>query len=183
MNQAIQKEPTKLTAKQNAQGDIINLIIEDHKQLKQLVKILKNSEKDIDARMEAFAEFAPALTNHSKSEEHSLYAAMKQVESLRSETLEGSVEHGLADQMMEEIKRTSDQDLWTAKAKVLAELVEHHIKEEEDDLLPDYRKNSDIEERLEIGQKFLKLKTAMAEQGNDDAPPEETISTRNQVKH
>ena len=41
---------------------------------------------------------------------------------------------------------------------MLAEIVEHHIQEEEDDLLPDYRKSSDKQERLELGQKFLDAK-------------------------
>lgn len=167
--------------KQNSKGDIINLILEDHKSLKRLIKVLKNSEKEFDVRMEAFEEFAPLLVNHAKSEEQSLYIEMKKDEELREEALEGDVEHGLADQLLEEVKRTEDEDMWSAKVKVLAELVEHHIEEEEEELLPDYRKESELEERIQLGAKFLKLKTNMAEMGNDDAPSEE-LSDEDEVR-
>ncbi len=164
-----EKPTVKLTA---SESDIINLIKEDHKPLKKLIRILKDSEKEIEERIEAYAEFAPLLVNHAKSEEQSLYVAMKQNSELREEGLEGDVEHGLADQLIEEIRRTEDDDLWSAKVKVLAELVEHHIQEEEDELLPDYRNNSDAADRVKVGQEFLRLKTLMMEQGNEDSPSE-----------
>ncbi len=162
----------KLTA---AESDIVRLIMEDHKPLKKLIRTLKDSEAAIEERMEAYAEFAPLLVNHAKSEEQSLYVAMKKVDDLRCEALEGDVEHGLADQLVEEIRRTEDEDLWSAKVKVLAELVEHHIQEEEDELLPDYRQNSDPAERMKVGQEFLRLKTLLMEQGNEDSPSESSL--------
>ena len=58
------KPPAKTTSskKLNSNSDVINLILEDHKPLKQLIKIMKNSDKGIDARMAAFAEFAPLFS-------------------------------------------------------------------------------------------------------------------------
>ena len=168
---------SKSTGRAKKQADIIQLIMEDHKPLKRLIKVLKKPENSFDMRMKAFTEFAELLVNHAKPEELSLYVNMKQDEDMRSEALEGDVEHGLADQLLEEIKRTEDEDMWTAKVKVLAELVEHHIEEEEEELLPDYRKNSEIDERIELGQKYLDLKTKMAEEGNDDAPSEKTMKS------
>ena len=85
---------------------------------------------------------------------------------------EGDIEHGLADQLVEEIKRTEDDDMWSARVKVLAELVEHHIEEEEEELLPDYKNNSETAERMQLGQLFLKLKTQLLEQGGEDSPRE-----------
>lgn len=171
---------TKENFKENS--DIINLIMEDHKPLKKLIKILKDSEKSFEERIEAYAEFAPLLINHSKSEEESLYVVMKTNDELRQEAMEGDVEHALADQLLEEIKRTEDEDLWSAKVKVLAELIEHHVKEEEEELLPDYRKHTDPEERFKVGQKFLLLKTKMAEKGNEDSPSELNLK-KTDTKH
>ena len=163
------------TTDRKTSNDIIQLILEDHKSLKKLIQVMKDSESSIEEREEAFGEFAPLIGCHAKPEEESLYVAMKELTGLRSEAFEGDVEHGLADQLIEEIKRTDDEDLWVARVKVLAELVEHHVEEEEKDLLPDYRKNSDLEVRIQLGQKYLKIKTDYAEKGNDDAPSESTM--------
>lgn len=159
---------------QSAEGDIITLILEDHKPLKQLIKIMKDSEADENEVAEAFDEFAPMLVNHAKSEEQSLYVHLKDTrdEDLRTEGFEGDVEHTLADQLLEEIPRTEDADEWRAKVKVLAELVEHHIEEEEDEMLPDFRKKSELETRVQLGEQFLRLKTIMHQQGDDDSPSE-----------
>lgn len=155
-----------------SQTDIVNLILEDHKPLKQLIKVMKDTDKDLEVRADAFAEFAPLLISHAKPEEQVLYTFMKSDEELREEGFEGDVEHQLADQMVEEIMRTEDQDLWSARVKVLAELVEHHIEEEEEELLPDFKKNSEVKERSKMGEMFLRLKTEMLAKGGLDTVPE-----------
>jgi hemerythrin superfamily protein len=156
--------------------DIVSLILQDHKPLKQLIKIMKSSERDFSERQQAFAEFAPLLVAHAKPEEWALYSYMKDDEEMRSEAFEGDVEHGLADQMAEEAKRTDDQDVFSAKIKVLAELVEHHIKEEEEDLLPDFKKHASAEEREILGRRFIAFKNQIESEGSDDAPTERTTA-------
>lgn len=164
------------TASTESNSDIIQLILEDHKRLKKLIQTLKNTDKEIPTRMIAFEEFAPLLVTHAKPEEEVLYRELKKGESLREEGFEGDVEHGLADQLLEEVKRTTeDEDLWSARVKVLAELVEHHIEEEEETMLPKYRKQSTAQERETLGTKFLRLKEKLEEMGGDDTVPEDTV--------
>ena len=139
-------------------GDIIQLILNDHKPLKKLIKVMKNQDKDIEIRRSAFEDFMPLLIVHAKSEELVLYTYMKSDKDLRTEAFEGDVEHGLADQMLEEARRTDDDDLWSARVKVLAELVEHHIEEEEESLLPDFKKSSDSDTRVALGEKYISKK-------------------------
>lgn len=152
--------------------DIVNMILEDHKPLKELIEIMKDTDKEPEERADAFAQFAPLLISHAKPEEQVLYTVMKANEGLREEGFEGDVEHMLADQLVEEIMRTDDDDLWSARVKVLAELVEHHIEEEESELLPDFKKNSEPRQRQKMGQQFLMLKTKMLEQGGLDTVKE-----------
>jgi hemerythrin-like domain-containing protein len=156
-------------------NDLVHMILQDHKPLKQLIKIMKNFDVDINERRTAFEQFAPLLVAHAKPEEKVLYAYMKNSQPLREEGFEGDVEHGLADQMLEEVKRTQDEDLLGARIKVLADLVEHHIQEEENALLPDFRKISAQSERVELGDKFMRLKAEIEAEGSDDAPPERQI--------
>ena len=155
--------------------DIVSLILKDHKPLKKLIKIMKDVDENLSKRKEAFAEFAPLLVAHAKSEEKILYVFMKKEAELRRDGLEGDVEHGLADQLVEEAKRTDDEDWWSARVKVLAELVEHHIEEEEDTILPDFKKKCKISERKELGGYYLNVKAKIESRGSDDAPPERRL--------
>ena len=171
-----QQSQTPAVKKNETDFDILNMIIEDHKPLKQLIKVLKDDENDLHERKAAFKEFAVLLVTHAKPEEQTLYVAMKKHEDLRASGFEGEVEHGIADQLIEEIKRTkNDDDLWSARVKVLAEIVEHHIEEEEEEMIPDFRKNSEIKERISLGQSFLNLKTKLLEKSGEDSPNEMTM--------
>ncbi|MGZ3690165.1 MAG: hemerythrin domain-containing protein [Pseudobdellovibrio sp.] len=154
-------------------SDIVDFLLKDHKPLKKWVKIMKDSEKPLAERIAAFQEFAPALIAHSKPEEETFYARMKHDEELRAEAFEGEVEHGLADQMLEEIKRTTDDDLLSARIKVLAELVEHHILEEESLLIPDFVKEIGLQERAKIGNHFLQAKADYLAAGSDNIIPDQ----------
>lgn len=155
-------------------SDIVELIFEDHRPLKDFIAVMKNVELPIQQRREAAENFAIQLVAHAKPEERVLYTAMKSHKELMTDALEGETEHSLADQMLEEIKRVDNDEAWTAKVKVLAELVEHHIKEEEHDVLPEVRKTLSLQERERLGAAFLDEKSKMFEVGADDAPPEET---------
>lgn len=172
---SVKKSVNRTRARDSAE-DIISMILEDHKPLKSLIKIMKNSDKyDLTERQNAFEEFCPRLITHAKPEEQTMYVYMKGEEELREGGFEGDVEHQLADQMIEEAKRTEDEDLWSARVKVLAELVEHHIKEEEEELLPDFRRHSEKAERQKMGEQFLRLKSRIEAKGGVDSPSEDTI--------
>lgn len=168
-------KPVKVMANKSKEAgdDIIDLILNDHKPLKKLIKVLKNSDTELEVRQNAFEEFAPLLTVHAKPEERTMYLFMKDDEELREQGFEGDVEHALADQLVEEIKRTDEEDLWSARVKVLAELVEHHIEEEEDELLPDFKKHSEKEERVNLGKEFMRLKQELENMGGKDTVEEE----------
>lgn len=163
--------------------DIVSIIMEDHKPLKELIEIMKDSEKPAEQRLAAFNEFAPALIAHAKPEEEILYNYMKNDDDLREEGCEGEVEHILADQLVEEIKRTDDDDMRSAKIKVLAELVEHHIEEEEDELLPDFKKESDADVRSKLGNAFLELKLKYLAAGDENIIPDPKSEKERNLSH
>lgn len=168
---------TKVTSSAvDRQTDIVEAILEDHKPLKELIKVMKDSESEIAVRKAAFQEFAPLLIAHAKPEEETLYVFMKANEEFREGGFEGDVEHQLADQLLEECKRTTDDELLGARIKVLAELVEHHIEEEEEELLPDFKKNSDEAERLKLGNRFFGLKASYLAAGDDNVIPDPALN-------
>lgn len=158
-----------------SEEDIIDLILADHKPLKQLIKTMKSERAEDSEKIQAFKEFARLLTAHAKAEEEALYSYMKKVKDLREHGYEGQVEHNLADQVVEEAKRATEKDLKLAQIKVLAELVEHHIEEEEEEMLPEFRKETNLEDREDIGRHYLALKEEIEAEGSDDAPREKDI--------
>lgn len=143
-------------------GEIISFIKRDHKPLKELISVLKDPDAKIVEKRPAFKKFQTLLLRHAHAEEQSLYVELKSRKDMRIEAIEGDVEHGLADGLMNKIETTNgaapnDNDSWMAKVKVLAELVDHHIKEEEEEMLKTVGKEFDLEKRVEIGKEYERL--------------------------
>ena len=153
------KPTRKATSRKESGQDIIQLILKDHQPLKKLLKVMKDTEEDHKKRFSALKEFVPQLLTHAKAEAQVLYTYIKENTDIRTEGFEGDVEHDLAEEVAKAIQNTEDQDLWSARVKVLAELVEHHIEEEEDEMLPDFKKEADTEIRIRLGEQYLQKKT------------------------
>lgn len=173
----MRQSKTKSSKKaQTSKDDIIKLILADHEPLKKLVSILKDLDAPIRTRRRIFEQFAPLFLVHAKAEQESLYTYLKDENKLlRIDGLEGEVEHELAEHMIEEVKMSENADLWAARAKVLAELVEHHLKEEEADMLPEFKKESDVEDRVMLGKQYLELKDHFRREENLTIEEEEAI--------
>lgn len=151
---------------------ILSVIKEDHKPLKELIQVMKDSEKEASERMRAFEDFAPLLITHAKAEEQALYEFMKSKEELRQHAFEGEAEHTTADQLCEEIERGHDADEILGKIKVLAEAVEHHIKEEEGEIFSDIEKYTTPEVLKGLLAVYVKVQDQMISEGQDDSPHE-----------
>src|SRR5690242_6178408 len=116
-NPTVESQRAKTTSSEKT--DIVDIILEDHKPIKELIEVMKDSDREFAERKAAFEEFAPILIAHAKPEEEILYTYMKRKNELREEGYEGEVDHTLADQLLEECKRTRDEDILSAKIKIL----------------------------------------------------------------
>lgn len=156
--------------------NIITIIKEDHKPLKELIAIMKDIDQSPDDRIEAFKNFMPLLITHAKAEEQSLYEFMKTQNELREFAFEGEAEHSVADQLCEEIERTTDNDQILARIKVLAESVEHHIREEENNILPNVEKHLDQNTLLELSEDYTDFQDEIISEGQDNSPHEDEMA-------
>jgi hemerythrin superfamily protein len=163
----------KRTVQKSEQKDILQLLMDDHKPLKKWIGIMKDTDNDLDQRQEALEQFGPLLLSHAKPEQESLYNFMRDIDSIRTEAFEGDVEHALAEQVLQEVMETEDEDLWSARVKVLAELVEHHIEEEESELFKAFKKVATDEDRVELADQFLELKSNYAANENSSRAAQE----------
>lgn len=137
--------------------EITKALHTDHQQLKKLIRGVNKSE-DGEERRRLFTEFAELLIRHSRAEEKVVYDALIRTGEEEEEEAgyEGYTEHGLADTLLKDLKKGSDpmSPEWSAKAKVLMEMLEHHIQEEEDEVFTQVKEDFDTAERKEMGEAF-----------------------------
>lgn len=89
-----------------------------------------------------------------KAEESIFYSKLMDDDS-KEATLEGIEGHRAAQNVLKELEKTSREDeRWPAKLKVLKEMIEHHIKEEESKILKLAKTHLEKNEIKELGDKF-----------------------------
>jgi hemerythrin-like domain-containing protein len=127
----------------------------DHRELKAEIRAILKSD-DREERVARFSHFRTLLTAHSRAEENVLYGGLEKFEKGKDEALEGTVEHEVADRLVEDLSasRNFEADKWTARCTVLKELLEHHIEEEEDEMFKTARKQFDKKALDEMGKEF-----------------------------
>jgi hypothetical protein len=131
-------ETVRSTLSAYSADDVRSMLHNDHDEIRELTNQLINAERS-SSRKSIIKKLKPLLTAHSRAEEDAVYKSLMTLEASIDSRLagnEGMVEHNLADIVLGRLAGTPDAstDMWRAHAKVLHELLEHHIKEEEDDV-------------------------------------------------
>ena len=133
----------------------------DHKEVKQLLDQILESE-DSGERKRLFEEMATSLLAHAHAEDKVFYSALKKEGGDEGQelALEGEEEHKLVEQLVETLRkaRRVDSHSWQARCKVLKDLVEHHVEEEESEFFDKAEEEFDKEQLEQMGQKFEQLK-------------------------
>jgi hemerythrin superfamily protein len=137
------------------QRSIYDLIKDDHKAVKNLFKQIIDSDQYQPAIL---AQSDHALTIHLEGEEKHFYPRLVNAAETHEMALEAVEEHNAAKQLQNTITN-SDPDMRYAKVKVLWEIVEHHMEEEEKHLFKGAKKVLSKEEEKEIGRLFETEKT------------------------
>jgi hemerythrin-like domain-containing protein len=141
--------------------DAIQLLIDEHRQVQQMLKELgKTDEKDSRERRAVFDRLKAALTSHEVIEEEIFYPALREHPKAKDLVLESYVEHDVVDRLMGELDRTKpDDEMWGAKCQVMTENLEHHIDEEENELFKKARQAFDEDELERLGRDMQRRKT------------------------
>src|SRR3712207_1728016 len=118
--------------------DAIKLLEQQHREVESLFEKFE-SATDADAKMELFTLIADALTAHVSIEEKIFYPSVY-VGPTADKLREAVEEHLSAKRVIADLLDMDAADeQFAAKMKVLQELVEHHVEEEEDDLFKSVR--------------------------------------------
>ena len=159
--------------------DALALLKEDHRKVEKLFKDYESAKGE--GRKEKLArQISLELTIHTTIEEEIFYPACdgKIDEDLLKEAY---VEHDAAKLLMAEIEAGNGQsdDFFDAKVQVLGEQIDHHVKEEEDELFPEVRK-ADIDTKA-LGEQLAERKRELMKDYKADGVPEPELKTMDEV--
>lgn len=116
----------------------IDLLKQDHRNVESLFEELEQCEEDSE-KVQLAQSICTQLTIHAKVEEELFYPAARSALGQEGDDLinESTVEHRSLKQLIAEIDGASTSDeLFDANLTVLKEYVHHHVKEEEEELMP-----------------------------------------------
>jgi hemerythrin superfamily protein len=144
--------------------DAIALLTADHKAAKALFVAYARLAEDDDDRKEALVlRICDELTMHAQIEEELFYPAVRRAIDDDALLDEARVEHTTVKELIAQLmEMLPDDDLYSAKVKVLAEYVEHHVKEEEDEMFAEVRK-TDLDTAA-LGQAMAARKEVLKQQ-------------------
>jgi hypothetical protein len=138
--------------------DVLDTLKEEHDEVQALLKQLVDSESGSE-RKSLLKKIKAALVPHVRAEEKAVYDAIIALKKkdAKIDGNEGYLEHALADKMLANLGKITNamSPEFSAAAKVLKELVEHHIQEEERNVWSDVRENFSLEQREEMNRRFL----------------------------
>lgn len=141
--------------------DIIYKIKQDHKPLKEYIRILCSDDETVSLKIKTLKSFFRNLDLHAKAEEIALYENIAEIDELRDFTLEGFEEHALADILVQQLKDLKFEKNWNdqieVKARVFAEIVKHHLDEEESDLLPELKQLMTKDQLVDLGDIYASV--------------------------
>ncbi|MFH8803956.1 hemerythrin domain-containing protein [Streptomyces sp. NPDC017936] len=135
--------------------DVVELILQDHRRMEDLFRLMRSIEAD---RAAALEEFAGLLIAHALAEEAKVYPALKRYKNIDDEEVEhGEHEHDEGNEALLALLEVEEvgSDEWDSKLEELAEAVTHHADEEERTILNGARENVAMERREELGAAFL----------------------------
>lgn len=172
---------------------IMELLLADHQRIRALYDELK-SECDLDMIHEAtcfnlFRTLKALVVAHSKAEEFTLYGLFENADdSSRRElghfSYEGYEEHDLIDFLMKEMGTSEEINLqWRARLKVLIDLLEHHLQEEEGEFFPKVRQVIEREELTNLAIVYARERDEIFAKKSGIKPAVSIVHYQNELGH
>ncbi|HEX6833704.1 MAG TPA: hemerythrin domain-containing protein [Rudaea sp.] len=149
------------------EDDVRALLEKDHDEVKDLLHGLVDGEQG-RSRKVLLETLKTNLTAHSRAEEAVVYDALIRARAKQDVHVlaeEGYVEHHAVDDLLARILRIPvGTDLWLAHAKVIRELLETHIAEEQNQTFAQLGDLFTREELVAMGEQFLRRKARVLTQ-------------------
>lgn len=145
-------------------GDVIDLILADHRLFEELLRALRDSSSDRD---EVRAALAAVLVAHAEAEEKYVYPKLRKRHAVGEHEAEhGEEEHAEGHEALLkvlELKGTGTKAFSDA-VEELSGTINHHLAEEELTILNPARDEVGPQVRAELGREFLKERQRLLDQ-------------------
>lgn len=143
--------------------NVIDLVLIDHRFIKECIETLLLDSADKSLKLSLAKGFLETLEKHSIAEKKIIYSRLLNDEEFHFNILEAQVEHGIIDEkikflMPKVASSVGLKDELEVELKVLADLVKHHLREEESELLPKMTELLDEESLRSMGEEFMKAR-------------------------
>jgi hypothetical protein len=141
-------------------GDVIDLILEDHRRFESLMRQLRDSTSDRDAVRKALAALHVA---HAEAEEKHVYPQLRRKHAITEHEAEhGEEEHAEGHEAMLKVLelKGTDTQAFDDAVEELATALNHHLTEEELTILNPAREDVSEKVRVELGAAFATERNA-----------------------
>lgn len=140
--------------------DIFELLTSEHDKVKKILEQMTQTSARAGKRRETLLDnLNMNLLPHMYAEEQYFYQILLDETSDQEIPYEAMEEHRAAKAVLMDLEDApSDDPRWLARCKVLKELVEHHIEEEETTVFDAARSILDEERAAEVAKRFKEIK-------------------------
>ena len=144
----------------------ITMLKSDHATVKRLLRELnETTERATKERERLVSELEREIKTHAQVEEEVFYPAFKAATEKTDDVdmfYEAAEEHHIVDMVLPALKSANPKSHeFEAKAKVLKDLIEHHIKEEENEMFAAARRVFDEDQLRELGDLMASRKESI----------------------
>lgn len=155
------KKSTNRKKSSNVQ-DAPALLRADHKLVRRLFAEYKKAQSH-SKKQQLVAQICLELTIHAQVEEEIFYPAVKLALKDKEFIPEAAVEHATLKNLIAQVEGVKPNgEMFDAKIKVLSEYVQHHVKEEQNEIFP--RAISSSLDMVELGAKLAERKAELLAQ-------------------
>ena len=138
--------------------DVTKILEHDHRTVEDLIERIEKAEGD--ERLPLIAELKTDLLAHMELEEQVVYPAMAPVTG-DEDVQEGNTEHELARKALADVEALApDEPGFGAALDACKAGIEHHVKDEEDEMFPKLRKEGE-RELAEMATPFMTKRLAL----------------------
>ena len=140
--------------------DIFELLKTDHEKVKKILEQLEETSNRASSRREKLVQTLSAgFLPHAYAEEQYFYQILLDETSEQEDVYSALEEHRAAKMVLSDLTdAATDDPRWMARLKVLKELIEHHVEEEESRIFDIARRVIDDERSDEVARRFKEMK-------------------------
>jgi len=146
-------------------GDVVEVILDDHRLFESLLRELRNEQNDRDALRHQMAEL---LVAHGEAEESQVYPQLERRDAIDEEEAEhGKKEHDEGYEALLPLLEATDLygEDFSENLHEFSETLLHHLDEEERDILNPAREDVTEEDRARLGASWLAERNRMLDEG------------------